>query len=60
MAIKEFLFESLPDFNTMSGFMFYSMFVYSAVLFMSWLAQPALEESYKEEIRLAEAQRKGK
>ena len=60
MAIKEFLWNLLPDFNTTYGFLFYSMLVYSMVLLTSWLAQPTLDESYQEEIKLAEARRKGK
>ena len=53
MAIKEFLFNLLPDFNTISGFIFYSLSVYAFILFMGWMAQPQLEEGMEEELRAA-------
>ena len=60
MAIKEFLFDCLPDFNTLSGFIFYTLVVYSLITLMGWLAQPTLEESYKEELRQSKVSKKGK
>eukprot|EP00356_Strombidium_inclinatum_P004321 CAMPEP_0170480776 /NCGR_PEP_ID=MMETSP0208-20121228/1482_1 /TAXON_ID=197538 /ORGANISM="Strombidium inclinatum, Strain S3" /LENGTH=54 /DNA_ID=CAMNT_0010753373 /DNA_START=14 /DNA_END=175 /DNA_ORIENTATION=+ len=50
MSIKEFIWTNIPDFNTFSGFVFYSLLVYAVIMIMSWFAQPALEESMREEI----------
>jgi len=44
------IINKMPDFNTIPGFFFYSLSVYSFVIFLSWLAQPMLDESVKEEI----------
>jgi len=35
------------------------MFVYGFIMFTSWLAQPTLEESVKEEIKISRAKAKG-
>ena len=60
MAIKEFLFNLLPDFNTIPGFIFYSMLVYGIILLMGWMAAPTLEHSYQEELRKSKIAKKGK
>jgi len=60
MAIKEFLFGLIPDFNTLPGFLFYTLLVYGVILLMGWLAAPTLEESYQEELRKSTVAKKGK
>ena len=45
-VIGDFLYNLLPDFNTTAGFIVYSTAVYACLMFMGWLANPALEESY--------------
>ena len=48
MAIKEFIWNLIPDFNTIPGFIFYTLIVYGLVLLMSWFTSPILDEEYKE------------
>ena len=59
-VVADFLWGLLPDFNTTAGFIVYSAAVYACLMFMGWLANPALEESYQKEMRLEEASRKGR
>lgn len=59
MAVKEYLWNLLPDFNTAYGFIFYSMLIYASLVFSAWLVNPTLEEEYKEELQKAQNQAKG-
>ena len=53
------IFEMFPDFNTMTGFFFYSMGLYAFIVFMGWLAQPVLDESVSKEIQQNRIREKG-
>jgi len=55
----EYIFDYFPDFNTISGFLFYSSGCYAVIMFLSWLAQPILDESIKEEIEVNKIKKKG-
>ena len=60
MPIGAYLFSLIPDFNTYSGFFFWTFSLYSVLLFSSWLAAPALDKELEMEMKKEEADRKGK
>lgn len=58
--IKEFIWNSIPDFNTLYGFLFYSIAVYLVTMLIGWFAQPTLDASLKNDLKQKEAKAKGK
>ena len=42
------LFDLVPEINTVEGFFFYSFFVYLAVVFFGWLANPTMDKLLEE------------
>ena len=59
MKVAQFLWNQIPDFNTIYGFFFYSTITYGALLFFSWLAAPTLDEACREEIEKRKLREKG-
>ena len=59
MGVKEYLWELLPDFNTTSGFVFYSMALYGSLVFSAWLVNPTLEKEYVDEMKKAKLRDRG-
>ena len=49
--IKEFIWNAIPDFNTLYGFLFYSIAVYAVTMLIGWFAQPTLDASLKNDLK---------
>ena len=54
-----FIYDLLPEVNTLEGFFVYSFLTYLFILFTGWLLNPTVDKIIHDDIKSQRLQRKG-
>ena len=55
----EYMMSFLPEFEGMTGFLFYSFLTYLIVLFFGWLLNPTVDKIIKDDIKNERIRKRG-
>ena len=54
------IYEGLPDFDSLFGFLFYSFLGYLMVIFFGWLLNPTVDEIISDDMKQKQKEARGK